>query len=251
MNNDSAATSPGGATSPSKPANVYRWKAWWGGEVVSDVKPEIPAMLLALRKRVGGLQAKKTTGGPSFAIKSSKELEIKLRDACDDLGIPVCGPVGVDGGNIDVDRGTAAFVKVVQRIGCSDGSFIDFVGIGHGADTQDKAAGKASTYARKDALTKGLIAPDKEMPDTDDEEAPIEGGVKRRAGGKGAVGNAVKAGDEAFVAADWKAQIASRRNKEELAEVVAAMKKAHAAGTISNDVAVVLGAAAKAKGATL
>ena len=244
MNNESSAA----AITASKPANVYRWKAWWGGEVVSDVKPEIPAMLLALRKKVGGLQAKKTTGGPSFAIKSSKELEIKLRDACDELGIPVCGPVGVDGGNIDVDRGTAAFVKVVQRIGCSDGSYIDFVGIGHGADTQDKAAGKASTYARKDALTKGLIAPDKEMPDTDDEESPIEGGVKRRLGGKGAV---AKAGNEAFEAADWKAKIAACKSKDELTGVVANMKAAHASGTLSNDVAVVLGAAAKAKGATL
>lgn len=223
--------------------NVYRWKAWWAGDVVSDVPPQIPTALLALRKKVGGLTAKKTAGGPAFAIKSSKELEIKLRDACDDLGIPLCGPVGVDGGNIDVDRGTAAFVKVVQRIGCVDGSFVDFVGVGHGADQQDKAAGKASTYARKDALTKGLIAPDKEMPDTDDEENPIPGGVTVRKGGKGKL----KDGDEAFAAADWKAKIALAPTKEALAFLVSNMKEAFKAGELSPDVAVALGTAAKAR----
>lgn len=244
MSNDSAS-----ALQPVPLRNTYRWKCWWGGETVSDVPPQIALKLIALRKKVGGLQARKSAGGPAFAIKSSKELEIKLREACDELDIPVCSPVGVDGGNVDVDRGTAAFVKVVQRIGCLDGSYIDFVGIGHGADPQDKAAGKASTYARKDALSKGLIAPDKEMVDTDDDESPIEGGVVARKGGKAKV--AAKAGDEAFQAVEWKARIAEAADKDVLKELVFDMKAALARGDLSNDVAVALGAAVKEKGKSL
>ncbi len=247
MSNDA----PTGSRNLSDPKTCYRWKCWWGGETVSDVPPQIPLKLIALRKKVGGLQARKQTGGPAFAIKSSKELEIKLREACDDLDIPVCSPVGVDGGNIDADRGTVAFVKVVQRIGCMDGSFIDFVGIGHGADAQDKAAGKASTYARKDALSKGLIAPDKEMVDTDDEESPIAGGVTARRGGKAAVGpapaGAVKGqpGDQAFQSADWKMKIASVPDKAALATVLEGMKAEFKAGRLDPDVAMGLVAAAK------
>ena len=55
------------------------------------------------------------------------------------------------------------------RLVSDDGSGITFVGQGHGADRDDKAGGKASTYAWKDALIKGLNLPDADMPDTDND----------------------------------------------------------------------------------
>jgi hypothetical protein len=55
----------------------------------------------------------------------------------------------------------------------SDGSYVDFVGSGHGSSSDDKAGGKASTYAWKDAIIKGLSMPDADMADTDDESVPL------------------------------------------------------------------------------
>ena len=48
----------------------------------------------------------------------------------------------------------SAFVELesAYRVYHTSGEFIDIVGYGHGTDTQDKAAGKATTYALKYAL---------------------------------------------------------------------------------------------------
>lgn len=131
--------------------------------------PKIYAEMVALRKAIGGLQAKKVANGPSFAIKSAKDLGIKLRDGLDALGMN-CYVVDHQITNIDTDKGTGCLVRVVVELVASDGSAVRFTGVGHGIDRDDKAAGKASTYAWKDAITKGLNLPDAEMKDTDDEE---------------------------------------------------------------------------------
>ena len=152
-----------------KPATkLYRFPVYWGGEALSPEPPRIHADLIALRRAIGGLQSRRQSNGPQFAVKSAKDLGIKLRDALDECGM-VCLVVGQDGGNLEVEKGTAAYVKSLVRVGSADGSFVDFVGSGHGADRDDKAGGKASTYAWKDALVKGLSLPDAEMVDTDDE----------------------------------------------------------------------------------
>ena len=85
---------------------------------------------------------------------------------------------------MDVERGTACTTRSVVRIEAEDGSYRDFVGTGQGADNQDKAGGKASTYAWKDALVKGLCLPDADMVDTDDESDVVP--VKRTLGAKAA-----------------------------------------------------------------
>lgn len=160
----------------------FRWPCWWGGEAVSDTAPQIASRLVELRREVGGLKAEVQRGGPRFAIKSSKELMGKLRDALDKLGLVdfVCS---MTGGNIplgDDTDGTLAFLMATVRIGAPDGSFAELVGAGHGADQQDKAAGKASTYAWKDAHVKGLDLPDADMVDTDDDERPLPGGLRQK-----------------------------------------------------------------------
>lgn len=135
--------------------------------------PRINAELVALRHAIGGLKAEKKNG-VMFAVKSAKDLMIKLRDAVDQLGMNVY-PVATSCQNIELapgkdgKTGTACVVHQTVRVVASDGSFVDFTGIGHGLDRDDKAAGKASTYAWKDALTKGLCLPDADMVDTDDE----------------------------------------------------------------------------------
>lgn len=166
---------PAPAATPTEATRLYQFKTYWGGDTWSPTPPQIHAGLIALRKAIGGLQAVRAPQAkidaklaPSFAVKSAKDLGIKLRDALDETGL-VCFVVGQQGGNLEVEKGTAAYVQTLIRVGAPDGSYVDFAGSGHGADRDDKAGGKASTYAWKDALVKGLNLPDAEMVDTDDE----------------------------------------------------------------------------------
>jgi hypothetical protein len=127
------------------------------------------------------LVAEKKAGGPNFPVKSAKDLAIKLRKAADEVGMPIAGavvkqkvahlPRALDRNG--AEAGTAIHVITTVRFESMDGSFREFVGSGHALDAQDKAGGKASTYSWKDAVTKALSLPDKEMVDTDDEN-PVE-----------------------------------------------------------------------------
>jgi hypothetical protein len=179
----------------------------------TGLKPKIRTDLIALRKKIGGLKAEKK-GGVMFPVKSAKDLMVKLRDAADELGMVMAGaPINVEFQERALSLGytdevttrttfsektedddaselvktetkrterpsTIVTCKMTIRFMSDDGSFEDFVGFGQGGDTQDKAGGKASTYAWKDALTKALSLPDADMVDTDDEQ-PFEEPTKK------------------------------------------------------------------------
>lgn len=141
---------------------------------MSEQPQKIYSDLIKLRHSIGGLQAKKAAGGPMFPIKNAKELMIKLRAGLDELNM-TSWVSDIDVGDIPMapDKsgkvGSGCLVKSKVVVASDDGSFVVFTGVGHGFDRDDKAAGKASTYAWKDALIKGLNLPDAEMKDTDDE----------------------------------------------------------------------------------
>lgn len=165
---------------PAAPSlRLHQFKNAWGGVSQSPEPPQITALVIRLRKAVGVLKAEKKAG-VQYAIKSAGTLMAKLREAADELDLLVY-VAGQDTTNIDAERGTMCMVKALVRIVAPDGSFVDFVGCGHGVAKDDKAAGKASTYAWKDALIKGLALPDTDMVDTDDEEGVP---TKARKGGK-------------------------------------------------------------------
>lgn len=153
-----------------------------------------------LRKRVGVIKAKKKDG-VKFKVRSAEDLADKLRAAACEVGLLIY-PVHAEGKGHVVEDGTLAEVNLVLRIqAISDGSYLDVAGFGLGADNQDKAGGKASTYAWKAALIQTLLAGGAE--DTDDTDTPIKGGVRPRAAGKPTAATvkaaleAVQAGDEA------------------------------------------------------
>jgi hypothetical protein len=134
---------------------------------------KIHADIIALRKQVGGLKSEDKPG-VRFKVKSAAGLMAKLRAGLDNLNM-VCYPVEhevTQHAPIETDKGviSSCTTKIVLYIGSDDGSYLLVKGIGRGADTADKAEGKASTYAWKDALIKGLCLPDADMPDTDDED---------------------------------------------------------------------------------
>lgn len=140
-----------------------------------------------LRKAVGNIELKQKPG-MKFKTRAATDTYDKIRAAADELGILIYPHEGKGEGKV-VDSGTLADVEltiIAQAI--EDGSCIAIYGYGQGADTQDKAGGKAGTYAFKQALIQACLAggektPKKDrMPDTDDDDAPIPGGVKPAAG---------------------------------------------------------------------
>jgi hypothetical protein len=144
---------------------------------------EILKLWLDLRKRVGNVALKQKTG-MKFKTRAATDTYDQVRAAADELGVLIY-PYNARGEGKVVDNGTLCDVTldiVCQAV--SDGSAIRIAGYGLGADTQDKAGGKAGTYAFKQALIQACLAggektPKKDrIPDTDDEAEPIPGGVK-------------------------------------------------------------------------
>lgn len=172
-------------------ANEYVFPCYWGGASKSPNPPQIHAAIRSLRAEVGSLAAKKQAGGPMFPVRGAKELAQKLAQALNDLNL-VAFPQDQKVTNIDTQNipgntsasgkpvfRTLVHVQTTVRVGAPDGSFVDFVGSGHGGDVDDKAGGKGDTYAWKAAILKGLCIPDQDMVDTDD-EAPSEKAPKLR-----------------------------------------------------------------------
>jgi hypothetical protein len=143
--------------------------------------PAIYALVAELRRKAGNLK-RKDKAGVKFKVRSAEDLNDKIRPLCDQLGILVY-PIEADGQGFAVEDGTLAAVNLKLRVqAVSDQSYIDIAGFGLGADTQDKAGGKAGTYAWKAALVQALLAGGAD--DTDDTDTPIPGGVKKRGAGK-------------------------------------------------------------------
>lgn len=151
---------------------------------------DVLGKLAELRKRVGVLKGKKKEG-VKFKVRSAEELNDRLRPLCDELGLLIF-PVEATGAGFPVEDGTLASVNLTLRIvALSDGSFLDVKGFGLGADSQDKAGGKASTYAWKSILIQTLLAGGAE--DTDDTDTPIKGGVRAKTAGKPSAASAKEA----------------------------------------------------------
>lgn len=152
-----------------------------------------------LRKSVGTVEAKKKEG-VKFKVRSAEDLIDKVRAKANELGILIY-PRTVTGKGHVVEDGTLAELNMtVVAQAVEDGSILAFEGFGLGADNQDKAGGKAGTYAFKQALIQALLAGGSKdakalgVADTDDTDSPIEGGVRARSGKpKAATDEAVKA----------------------------------------------------------
>lgn len=152
------------------------------GELVPG---KILALWLQLRKRVGNV-ALVQKQGMKFKTRAATETYDKVREAADELGILIYPHEGKGEGKV-IESGTLCDVQlniIAQAV--EDGSCLSIFGYGLGADTQDKAGGKAGTYAFKQALIQACLAGGEKAPkkdkaitvDTDDDDAPIPDGVK-------------------------------------------------------------------------
>jgi len=174
---------------------------------------KIHSDIVALRRKVGGLKAEQKAG-VRYKVKNAATLMAKLREALDELNM-VCYPVQHDVQTLQVAEGSNCSCKITLYIGSDDGSGILATGIGRGADTADKAEGKASTYAWKDCLVKALNLPDADMPDTDDEDLSGSPAVR-----------AAKPGTSGGAAADFEAEVAAAKTRADLDGIAARAKDA-------------------------
>jgi hypothetical protein len=72
-------------------------------------------------------------------------------------------------GQTQIKHKTLVFTKVktIYTLYHESGESLDIVGYGHGVDSQDKSAGKATTYALKYALLNTFLVPTGDIDDTD------------------------------------------------------------------------------------
>lgn len=155
---------------------------------------EITKAIINVMKDVKGIDKTMTIGTGQNAYKgvSDKDVKKAIGDAMQLNGLAII-PIEIDATNTltewdeidiyskstpkDMKHKQSYFttVKTKYLLLHESGEFIEFVGYGHGIDSQDKGAGKATTYALKYALLYLFMVPTGKIDDADNihsEEIP-------------------------------------------------------------------------------
>jgi hypothetical protein len=122
------------------------------------------------------------TGSNSYKGVADKDVKIAIGEAMEKHGLSIL-PIGVEA-KTTTDRweetnqyGTKTKQSVFTEVETkylllhTSGESIVIAGYGHGVDSQDKAAGKATTYALKNALLYAFMVPTGTIDDTDNEHS--------------------------------------------------------------------------------
>lgn len=146
----------------------------------SDSIKNITKAIIAVMKEVKGIDKSMTvgTGSNSYKGVSDKDVKVEIGKAMEKNGLCLV-PTGVEPVH-QIDRweeNTQYGNKIKQSVFTSvktkylllhdSGEWIELSGYGHGVDTQDKAAGKATTYALKYTLLYTFLVPTGKIDDTD------------------------------------------------------------------------------------
>jgi len=136
----------------------------------------IATAIVKVMKAVKGVEKKASVGSGSYGYKGVNDRDVKLviGEAMAENGLSLV-PTGVEATE-KVDRwqdGTKTkqsiftTVKTKYLLLHDSGESIELAGYGQGVDTQDKGAGKATTYALKNALLYTFLVPTGKIDDTD------------------------------------------------------------------------------------
>ena len=142
---------------------------------------EISKAIIAVMKEVKGIEKNMTvgTGNSSYKGVSDKDVKTAIGKAMENNGLSML-PVSVEP-TLQIDRWTetggqygdkqkqSVFTSVITKylLIHESGEYIEVSGYGHGTDSQDKAAGKATTYALKYALLYTFMVPTGKIDDAD------------------------------------------------------------------------------------
>ncbi len=136
--------------------------------------------VVALMKDVQGMEKKSKVGTGQYSYDGTRDMDVKevFNEAMSKHGLCIL-PIGIED-DVKIDRWEqeyngkvtqkqSVFTKVITKylLLHTSGESQVLSGYGHGVDTQDKGAGKATTYALKNCLLLMGLTPVGKMPDTD------------------------------------------------------------------------------------
>lgn len=145
-----------------------------------ESKSELVKAIISVMKKVEGIEKSATVGTGSNAYKGVPDQEVKkiIGQAMAEAGLCIL-PIGVEP-KIKIDRWEttyngqpqqkqAVFTEVTTKylLMHESGQSIELAGYGHGTDSQDKSAGKATTYALKYVLLYTFLVPTGKIDDAD------------------------------------------------------------------------------------
>lgn len=156
---------------------------------------EITKAILQVMQKVEGIDKSMTVGSGNYSYKgvSDKDVRLKIGLAMRECGLCIV-PIDVspkyrlDRWEETTNYGTkskqSVFTEVVTKylLLHESGESIELAGYGHGVDTQDKSAGKATTYALKNTLLATFLVPTgvEDTDNTHSNDLPIpQGGITK------------------------------------------------------------------------
>jgi hypothetical protein len=154
--------------------------------------PNLAKAIIAVMKSVKGIEKNLNVGTGNSSYKGVADQDVKniIGAAMEKNGLCIL-PVGVDaktqidrweeaGGQYGPKQKQQVFteVKTTYLLLHESGESMTIEGYGHGVDTQDKSAGKATTYALKYALLYAFLVPTGKIDDADN-HASDEYGIKQ------------------------------------------------------------------------
>jgi len=149
-----------------------------------ETKANLYKAILNVMKAVKNIDKSMTVGTGSNSYKGVADKDVKqiIGKAMQENGLAIL-PIGIES-KVSIDRweessqyGTktkqSAFTEVTTKylLIHESGESEEIVGYGHGVDSQDKGAGKATTYALKYALLYTFMVPTGKIDDADNEHS--------------------------------------------------------------------------------
>lgn len=147
--------------------------------MVNETK-SISKAIVEVMKAVNGVEKNIVVGSGNFTYNGVSDKDVKdvFKPALTAAGLSIL-PINIEdtvqvdrweetyNGNVKSKQSIFTTVKVKYLLLHTSGESIELMGYGHGADTMDKAAGKATTYALKNCLLYTFLTPVGAMDDTD------------------------------------------------------------------------------------
>lgn len=141
---------------------------------------EISKAIIQVMKAVKGMEKNSNVGTGNNSYKGTKDQDVKevFNTEMAKAGLCVI-PIGIEdettvsrweqtyNGNVQQKQSVFTKVKAKYMLLHTSGESIEGMGYGHGVDSQDKGAGKATTYALKNFLLYMGLTPVGKIDDTD------------------------------------------------------------------------------------
>ena len=145
---------------------------------------ELAKAVISVMKEVKGMEKNSNVGSGRSAYNGTKDQDVKevFNDALAKNGLCIL-PIGIEeetkidrweeevkwNGDVQIKQKQSVFTKVKAKylLLHESGQSVELAGYGHGVDPQDKGAGKATTYALKNALLYTFLTPVGKIDDTE------------------------------------------------------------------------------------